>query len=318
MTYADKAPSEVAGEQDVAELPPVFELEPRSPTSIRGGERDPGNRRVSSVDGRPKEASCPRVHKRLAAGPHCPGGPDGVSRPPSAARHDAPLIGERAATRGRSAVGGAMSALREEALSVRATASRTGSNGGKVDTLGAARPSEAHSVDGAALPQFSRISVSRPDSAGFRRAHDAPLSGNAPQCASASEGGDEHAGGKRESPAPASRTGSSSGSVGPIEERKRVSIGQLTWSELTRTDQASQLLCRSGRVCDKPAHRDKRRLQHRTLRTFGPGGWWGPMNRRSGMAHAIALLSRRKQSFGSDFSEPGRRHGNGLQPQHFP
>jgi hypothetical protein len=62
---------------------------------------------------------------------------------PSPAHHDAPLIAERAATRGRGAMeGGDAHADVKPALSVRAPASRTGSTGGNVDSLTATRPTE--------------------------------------------------------------------------------------------------------------------------------------------------------------------------------
>jgi hypothetical protein len=61
---------------------------------------------------------------------------------PSPAHHDAPLIAERAATRGRGAMEGDAHADVKPALSVRAPASRTGSTGGNVDSLTATRPTE--------------------------------------------------------------------------------------------------------------------------------------------------------------------------------
>jgi hypothetical protein len=71
-----------------------------------------------------------------------------VSRPHAAAHvahHDAPLIAERAATRGRSATeGGVEHAGLKGALPVRAPGRRTGSGGGNLDPLAATRPTEAH------------------------------------------------------------------------------------------------------------------------------------------------------------------------------
>jgi hypothetical protein len=80
-----------------------------------------------------------------SAEPHCPRRPDehfasALARP--LAGSDAPLIGERAATRGHFATeGGHERAGVKRTLSVRARASRTGSNGG--NALAAARPAEA-------------------------------------------------------------------------------------------------------------------------------------------------------------------------------
>jgi hypothetical protein len=67
------------------------------------------------------------------------------ARHPSAtvAGHNAPPIGERAATRGRSERKVAMRRRREKALSVRTLASRTGSNAGNLDALAATRSKAA-------------------------------------------------------------------------------------------------------------------------------------------------------------------------------
>jgi len=88
-----------------------------------------------------------------------------VSRPPSSAfvaGHDAPLIGERAAMRRRSATeGGDERAGAKNASSVRAPASRTASNGRNLDALAATRPTEASAQANTqhAAPAFQPTSV---------------------------------------------------------------------------------------------------------------------------------------------------------------
>jgi hypothetical protein len=100
------------------------------------------------------------------------------------AGNDAPLIGDRAATRGRCATeDGDEPPVLKSALSIRAPASRTASNSRHRESFNAA--------GGAALPEGGWMNASRPHSAAIVAATTRRSSANAR--AHATEGGDEHA-----------------------------------------------------------------------------------------------------------------------------
>jgi hypothetical protein len=64
--------------------------------------------------------------------------------PALVAHHDAPLIDERASARGRSATEGGDERAGAKSRYDFVPGSRTGSNGGNVDSLTATRPTETH------------------------------------------------------------------------------------------------------------------------------------------------------------------------------